>query len=73
MILISGSTLGAVLTEHWDGTAWKVVASPAVPNSIFATLNDVSCHAAGSCIAVGFKLRSGTLVDQALAEELESR
>src|SRR5262249_45492397 len=44
------------LTEHWDGNAWKIVASPSpAPSFGFGndTLLSVSCAVANSCMAVG--------------------
>lgn len=42
------------LAEHWNGTAWSVTASPAVPGAHNAGLLSVSCRTATWCMAVGF-------------------
>jgi hypothetical protein len=61
-------TGGGTLTEHWNGTAWSLVATPTassgvptwIPGSLSsrivgfgATMNDVSCVRGGACMAVG--------------------
>jgi hypothetical protein len=38
---------------RWDGRAWSVEATPAVPGATLATLSAVSCPSARSCMAVG--------------------
>lgn len=45
----SGS--GKALAEHWNGKTWSVQAT-ASPNA-FSPLVGVSCHPAGTCLAVG--------------------
>jgi hypothetical protein len=47
-----------VLVEHWDGTTWSVVPSPNPAGAPFATLIDVSCPSASSCLAVGYDAKS---------------
>ena len=42
---------GRALAEHWNGKTWSVQAT-ASPNS-FSPLAGVSCHPAGTCLAVG--------------------
>jgi len=42
-----------VLIEHWNGSAWKVVASPEPPGSVASYLSGVSCIAPSTCVAVG--------------------
>jgi hypothetical protein len=39
------------LAEHWDGTAWSVVAEPS--GAPFSDLNGIACPAASNCAAVG--------------------
>jgi len=44
----------AGLIERWNGTSWKIVASPdAVPAYGFAQLRGISCPTTASCFAVG--------------------
>ncbi len=43
----------AALTEHWDGSAWSVVANPSPTGAIPAVLGEVSCPTTTSCYAVG--------------------
>jgi len=54
----SGSALGSrsTLTEHWDGTAWKLVPSPnpGISNG-FHGLSGVAATSAANVWAVGFK------------------
>lgn len=40
------------LVEHWDGTAWSLVGSPAVPAAV---LESISCPSATNCFVVGIK------------------
>jgi hypothetical protein len=40
------------LSASWDGSMWSVIPSPPPPNDA-ATLNSVTCPAAGFCVAVG--------------------
>ena len=48
----------ATLTEAWNGTSWKVEASPVPPGSTRSELSGVSCPATHSCSAVGYSLDS---------------
>lgn len=49
----NGGTKDAIpLVERWDGTAWSLVATPAVPA---ADLESISCPSATSCFIVGIK------------------
>jgi hypothetical protein len=50
----NGSATGTVtLVEHWDGTAWSIVASPNPAGSTDSSLRGVSCTSATDCTAVG--------------------
>jgi hypothetical protein len=52
----SGSTLGSTLVEHWNGSAWSIVASPNAAGAATTSLAGVSCSGAGAalaCVAVG--------------------
>jgi hypothetical protein len=51
------------LTEHWDGAAWSIVASPDPANSADNELNAVTCPSTPGCIAVGSS-DHGTLAEQ---------
>ena len=44
---------GQTLAEHWNGSAWSVVASPNPPASLAAGLDGVSCRGVSNCFAVG--------------------
>jgi hypothetical protein len=53
-----GSYIGAqgtvkTLIERWNGTQWKIVASPNRVGAISSTLVGVTCASAASCFAVG--------------------
>ncbi|MGA2010304.1 MAG: hypothetical protein ABSH51_07200 [Solirubrobacteraceae bacterium] len=43
----------AALAEHWDGSAWSVLPTPASPAGDFTQLTAVSCRYATVCTAVG--------------------
>jgi hypothetical protein len=67
---VGGSTAASGVTqtliESWNGTAWSLATSP---NSGTGAnlLNDVACKSAGSCVAVGYAINSGGVI-QTLAE-----
>ena len=42
------------LAERWDGTAWKIQATPNPGDGGMPALTSVSCGSPGSCMAVGF-------------------
>jgi hypothetical protein len=46
----SGAELS--LTERWNGTTWRLLASPS-PSPKNSALNSVSCPSASTCVAVG--------------------
>ena len=48
---VSGSD--KTLVEHWNGTAWSIVASPNAAGATFSRLFGVSCVRASDCTAVG--------------------
>jgi hypothetical protein len=50
-----------VLAEQWDGSAWKIQATPGPSN---ATLSSVSCATGTSCMAVGAEAVSDPLAEQ---------
>jgi hypothetical protein len=41
------------LAERWNGSSWKILATPDVGSSVSLTLFDVSCLNASDCFAVG--------------------
>jgi hypothetical protein len=47
----AGDTASVVLTDYWNGTAWKRVTAPGPGKS--PILNSVSCSSAARCVAVG--------------------
>jgi hypothetical protein len=49
--------IGYTLVEHWDGSAWSIVASPT--NGNYSTLTAVSALAANDVWAVGYSDTSG--------------
>jgi hypothetical protein len=51
------------LTEHWDGAAWSIVASPDPPNSADNELAGVTCPSTTACTAVGSS-DHGTLAER---------
>ena len=58
------SSIGALLTEHWDGHTWSQVASP---EPSYSYLSGVSCTSRAWCVAVGNRARSdqvGTVVER---------
>jgi hypothetical protein len=41
------------LTERWNGSQWKTVASPSVAGAIASAFESVACPSATNCVAVG--------------------
>ena len=54
----AGAAVGT-LTEHWNGSAWSIVASP-TPAGTFPQLNAVAARGSGDVYAVGSALLSGS-------------
>jgi hypothetical protein len=48
----TGSSRRYALAEHWNGTEWRIVSTPTVPNNSLFT--GVACAAPTNCIAVGY-------------------
>jgi hypothetical protein len=44
---------GKTLAESWDGTSWRIQATPDVAGAQANSLSAVSCRTAGACTAVG--------------------
>jgi hypothetical protein len=55
-----GGSPMAALTEHWDGGAWSIVASPSPTGAgvTGAILQSVSCISSAECLAVGYSTGS---------------
>jgi hypothetical protein len=47
------STVDGTLIEHWDGSDWRIQASPPFPRFSNAALTSVSCPKPNDCTAVG--------------------
>ena len=60
------SSAEKTLVEQWNGTSWKIVASPNQPGVVDSGLSGVSCTSATSCFAVGHY--STILVTRTLVE-----
>ena len=63
----TGLSYGKTLIEHWDGTAWTIVASPNRSGQTVG-LTGVSCDSATRCVAVGSVGLSSTIPTTTLAE-----
>jgi DNA-binding beta-propeller fold protein YncE len=50
----NGSGTIVTLVEHWDGSTWKVEASPNPAGALESRLRGVDCTSASSCTAVGY-------------------
>jgi hypothetical protein len=50
---ISSVDVDKTLIEHWNGTAWSIVASPNTSATQDNNLSDVTCASASNCWAVG--------------------
>jgi hypothetical protein len=63
------SSAGAIVTlaEHWNGTAWKVQATPNPAGTTYSQLTGVWCTSTTTCTAVG-QYRSSGGVEMTLAE-----
>ena len=64
-------TVKATQTQKWNGTAWKIVASPNAtgPTIMSNFLNGVSCVSKTFCIAAGYYTQTGGGNDQSLIEQ----
>jgi len=63
------TSAGPSLAEVWNGTSWTVQPTPNPAGAAFASLNAVSCTAAGSCEAGGYSSTTLSSPDlQAVAE-----
>ena len=49
-----GTVVSQTLIEHWDGSAWTIVASPNTSANRFNYLQAVTCVSASDCWAVGY-------------------
>src|SRR5262249_10041510 len=59
-------------TERWDGSRWKLGTMPSVRGKRDTILNDVSCMAPGTSVAVGFSRSSSTSPPHPLAMTLSA-
>ena len=50
----AGASSLATLVEHWDGTAWSIVASPNPTAALQSYLTAVRCPTTTKCVAVGY-------------------
>jgi len=41
------------LVETWNGTAWRLLATPAPTGAVITNLNGISCRIISNCFAVG--------------------
>jgi hypothetical protein len=48
------NAFAVILAEGWNGTAWKVQATPLPASASFGLLAGVSCTSAGTCTAAGY-------------------
>jgi len=58
--------VGRTLAEQWNGTRWRLLATPDTAGAAYAELAGVSCSSASACTAVGTYFKAGH--DQPLAE-----
>jgi hypothetical protein len=56
------------LAEHWDGSAWSIVAGPSLKAKQSNDLYSVTCTSSTNCWAVGSISSSSSSPEQALAE-----
>jgi hypothetical protein len=54
-----GATISGALIEGWNGTGWTRQAAPTSGGGMSASLVDVSCASAASCVTVGFAYSPG--------------
>jgi hypothetical protein len=70
-ITLTGDSAGSTLVEHWDGAAWRMVATPRGGLGRTASLESVSCLSPSACMAVGsFTVNGGAhaAAERTLAE-----
>jgi len=48
-----GNGVRAPLTEHWDGSNWSIMTTPALPSGTQGSLHGVACTSDRGCFAVG--------------------
>lgn len=63
---------GLTLVQHWDGTQWKVVASPNIKGSVSDSLSEVAAIAANNIWAVG-SYNNASNVQQTLIEHWDGK
>ena len=64
------NTAGAAFTlaERWNGTSWRIQATPNPAGTLGTALNGVSCSSASACTAVGGYAANGSSTSLTLAE-----
>ncbi len=65
----NNASSGPQLIEHWDGSAWQVVADQVPPGASSNSLEGVACAGAASCWAVGYYTTSSGTATLPYAEE----
>ena len=58
--------IGRSLAERWDGTRWRLLATPGIAAAAYAQFGGVSCTSASACTAVGTYFTHGK--NETLAE-----
>lgn len=56
-VACGGCPSDQTLIEHWNGTAWSIVASP---NPLFGNLFDATCYSSTDCWSVGYTFDTTT-------------
>lgn len=62
------ATTGNTLAETWNGSRWRIEATPNPAGQVFSAFNAISCATARSCVAVGEEFAKGALNPAAMAE-----
>ena len=57
---VNSAEATVTLAESWNGTAWRILATPNPAGSTDSVLQSVSCTSAGACTAVGYYVNSVT-------------
>jgi hypothetical protein len=64
----AADTTKVTLAESWNGTAWKLVSTPAPPAPGGTALSGVSCTAPANCMAAGYYRNTVKSIPLTLAE-----
>jgi hypothetical protein len=57
------------MSQSWNGSAWTLSPVASLPSTTASGLNQVSCSAATSCMAVGVDVKTGVFSTFPLAEQ----